>query len=232
MTNPSDITIDPRAQGWIHLIWILAAGGLGFAVSGLFSGWLHLSRNLFLLAYLLVALPFLHLYLTWNGIQPIRLIRQNWRWGIAGAIVFSIIMIRGVKQQPPSPPPEGMLLLISLLWVGLIYGALDALFLSVMPVLAAWKAFETYGLGRRGRGRPIVWLTALGFSLFVTAAYHLGYPEYRGLTLIAPLIGNSIITVSFLLTSNPIAPISAHVVMHLAAILHGMESTFYLPPHG
>jgi hypothetical protein len=68
-------------------------------------------------------------------------------------------------------------------------------------------------------------------SLLVTALYHLGFEEFRGMTLIQPLIGNAIVTAGYLLTRNPMTPLLAHVIMHGAAVLHGMESTAQLPPH-
>ena len=72
---------------------------------------------------------------------------------------------------------------------------------------------------------------ALLASLGVAAAYHLGFAEFRGPSLAGPLIGNGIITLSYLLTGSPVAPILAHVIMHAAAVFHGMETTAQLPPH-
>jgi len=65
----------------------------------------------------------------------------------------------------------------------------------------------------------------------VTATYHLGYPEFRGPAVIQPLIGNVLLTLGFLLTGSPLAAIIGHVIMHAAAVLHGMETTVQLPPH-
>ena len=49
--------------------------------------------------------------------------------------------------------------------------------------------------------------------------------------VVQPLIGNAMITVGYLLTSHPTTPIGVHVAMHIAAVLHGMETTVQLPPH-
>jgi hypothetical protein len=68
-------------------------------------------------------------------------------------------------------------------------------------------------------------------SLGVTAAYHLGFVEFRGPNLVQPLIGNGIVTLSYLLAGNPLAPVISHVAMHVAAVLHGMATTVQLPPH-
>jgi hypothetical protein len=71
----------------------------------------------------------------------------------------------------------------------------------------------------------------LGASLLVAATYHLGYQEFRGPELMQPLIGNGLITLAFLLTGSPAAAIIAHVIMHTAAVLHGINTTVQLPPH-
>jgi hypothetical protein len=46
-----------------------------------------------------------------------------------------------------------------------------------------------------------------------------------------PLIGNVLITLTYLLTGSPVAPIVSHVMMHVAAVMHGMATTMQLPPH-
>ena len=63
--------------------------------------------------------------------------------------------------------------------VGIVYGGLDALFLSVLPVLATWQAFSAIGWTHNLGGKIVVGAIALIASLLVTIAYHLGYPEYR-----------------------------------------------------
>ena len=45
------------------------------------------------------------------------------------------------------------------------------------------------------------------------------------------MVGNAIITSSYLLTGSPLAVILSHVAMHMAAVLHGMETSLPLPPH-
>jgi hypothetical protein len=38
-------------------------------------------------------------------------------------------------------------------------------------------------------------------------------------------------SLAYLLTTSPLAPVGAHAVMHVSAVLHGAESTVQLPPH-
>jgi hypothetical protein len=100
-----------------------------------------------------------------------------------------------------------------------------------MPVLATWRAFA--GLDWRGTwyGQMVVGVVALLSSLYVTAAYHLGYPEFRNRRVLLPVTGNGIMSLAYLLTMSPLAPVGAHAAMHVAAVLHGAESTVQLPPH-
>jgi hypothetical protein len=49
--------------------------------------------------------------------------------------------------------------------------------------------------------------------------------------MLQPLFGNLIITLTYLLSGSPLAPIAAHVLMHSAAVLHGAATTSQLPPH-
>jgi hypothetical protein len=49
--------------------------------------------------------------------------------------------------------------------------------------------------------------------------------------MVSVVIGNVIITSSYLLTGSPLAAVVTHVIMHVAAVLHGMETTLQLPPH-
>ena len=68
-------------------------------------------------------------------------------------------------------------------------------------------------------------------SFFVTTAYHLGYPEFRGKKVLWPNIGNGVLSLAYILTMNPLAAILPHMAMHVAAMIHGKETTGQVPPH-
>jgi hypothetical protein len=95
-----------------------------------------------------------------------------------------------------------------------VYGAIDGLLLNVFPVLAVQGASF-----------------ALVASLALTAIYHLGYTEFQSALIVSVMIGNAIITLTYLLSGNPLAAVATHVIMHVGAVLHGMETTLQLPPH-
>jgi hypothetical protein len=104
---------------------------------------------------------------------------------------------------------------------------LDAVGIAVFATSGASQLGWTKSwYGRAGTG-----VLALIASLVVAAAYHLGYPEFRNSSLVAPIIGNGVMSLASLLTMSPVAAIGSHVAMHIAAILHGAETTLQLPPH-
>jgi hypothetical protein len=216
---------------YVYLGWVVAAAVLGFALSFIFAGILHLPRNFYLIPYIGIAGLFLYAYVRWSGISIGEIIRHNWVWGLVGATLLILFTVKNVLSQPASPRSEGMTLVFDLLWSGVAYGLTDALLLSVLPVLATWQAFSQLNLTANTPGKILVGVIAVFASLLVTAAYHLGYPEYRGAGLFGPVIGNTAMTIGYLLTNNPLAAILSHIAMHIASVLHGPASVIQMPPH-
>jgi hypothetical protein len=112
-------------------------------------------------------------------------------------------------------------------WYGIVYGVADAVLLTIIPVLAV-GASRTMGTSGERLQRGAL---ALVGSLLVTALYHAGFAEFRSPALVQPLIGNAIVTAGYLVTRHAATPLIAHVLMHGAAVFHGMEATAQLPPH-
>jgi hypothetical protein len=218
-------------QLWFCLGWILTAGLLGFAVASLFSGWLRLSRRLFLVPYFALAGAFLFGFVLWGQIDLMTVLVDNWHWGVLAGTIVAIFLIRNVRSQPASPRSTGANLLLDVLWVGLGYGAMDALFLNVMPVVAVGISFSGVGWADALAGKIAIGALGLLASLFVTLLYHLGYPEFRNRKVVMVLIGNSLITLAYLVSSNPLGALVSHVAMHVAAVFRGPETVLQLPPH-
>ncbi len=216
---------------WGHLLFASGAGVLGFLCAFIFATTLELSRPLFVLCYAVVATPFLVAYFKWSGTHPLGLIRRHWIWGLAGAVVVGAFLVRNVLGQDPSPRPQGVSLVGDLLWLGVAYGVLDALMLSVVPVLATWRAFRTLGWTKTWVGKGGVLALALVVSLAVTLLYHLGFSEYWDAGIRDPLVGNGIMSLGYIVTANPLTAILSHVAMHVSAVLHGFTSAVQLPPH-
>ena len=193
-------------------LWISLAALAGLASSGIFASWLHWSRNAFGLGHAALAGLFLTAYVMIAGVHPTVQLRRHWRAGLVGGVLVGIILTYGVMTQPASPRPSGMALVGAMAWLGVVYGALDALLLSVVPVLIVYGSRPPEEL--RGWTARLQWGgVALLVSLAVTAAYHLGFAEFRGPTLLQPLIGNAMVTAGYLLTGSPLAAMLAHVIM-------------------
>jgi hypothetical protein len=219
-------------QVWYaYLGWIVAAGLLGFAISVIFARVLRLPRNLYLLPYVGFSSLFLYAYVKWSGLSVLDLIRHQWIWGLVGAIVLGAFTVKNILSQPASARAQGGALAFDLVWSGVIYGFVDALLLSVLPVLATWQAFTLLSWTVSLPGKILVGTLGILASLFVTVSYHLGYPEYHGKGLFGPVIGNTTMTLGYLLTSNPLAAVLSHIAMHVAGVLRGPASVVQLPPH-
>jgi len=212
-----------------YILWTIIASLLGLSISAVFAGKLHLQRSVFLVPYVFLVSIFLYCYIRWENLNVGELMMQNWIWGIVAATVVAFLTIRNVVSQPMSPRSQGPKLLFELFWFGLVYGAVDGIFLSVFPVVMTSQAF--INLGDTTLGKIGVALLALIASELITLAYHAGYPEFRNSSLISAAIGNGIITAAYLVSLNPISSIGSHVAMHIAAVWHGSERTVQLPPH-
>jgi len=211
-----------------NILWLLGTALVTFTVSAFFAGKLKLRRNAFLVAYVPATVALGVGYYLWSGIDPIEQSSVNWYWAVLAIAVASFIAIRNVRSQPASERRSGAGFALDLLWPGFAYGFVDGLVLSVLPVLAVQSAF-----GPLSALAAKIGVGALAFvvSLFVTFLYHVGYPEFRNKNVLWTLLGNGIFSLAFLLTGNPLAAVVSHVVMHIAAVMHGHETTFQLPPH-
>jgi hypothetical protein len=226
---PRDLA--PHHAAWAYALWIFGMAAFGFFVSAVFSGMLQWPRAWFLVPYVVGGAAFAYAYVRWSRVDVFGGIRHHWAWGLLGAAVAGVFVVNNVLAQPASPAPTGLALVAALLWSGVAYGTMDALLLSILPMLAAWQALSSLGWTGRWRGRVACGVIAFAASLFVATVYHLGFPEYRAAGLMGPVIGNGVMSLASLLTISPIAAVLAHVAMHITAVLHGMETTVQLPPH-
>lgn len=210
------------------LSWLAAASVLGFAVPAVFSFGLQWSRSAFLVPYVLVGGAFVLLYLHVHPLPAGRWLARLPQAAAVAALAL-LLMWRNIQGQPASAAPEGAGLLFALAWSGLAYGAMDALLLNVLPVLAVGGPPQDRGGSPAQRVRQA--LLGLAASLLVTTAYHAGYAEFQGPKMVTPVVGNAIITATYLASGNPLAAVITHAGMHVMAVLHGMETTVQLPPH-
>ena len=213
---------------FLAVYWILGTSLLGFTISFVFSSWLGLSRRIFLIPYIGLTSAFLYWFFQANEINLLSLIAKNWIWGLSAGVIVGLYLLNNIRSQPASRKSTGGDLLLDVTWLGLVYGAVDALFLNIMPVLAVRMVFPQTGSWLERLGYGILPLLA---SLLVVLTYHLGYSEFRNRSIFYVLIGNSLITLAYLISNNPLGALISHTVMHIAATIRGPETTIQLPPH-
>jgi hypothetical protein len=215
----------------MNLLWILTASILGSGIAAIFAGWLKLKRNYYLLIYIPVIVAFFTAFILLNEICITELVQKNWLPGLAGAVVVSALVLNNVFSQPSSPRNNGILLARDVLWPGLTYGLTDALLLSVLPVLAVRLTFTGDFWSGNWYGKVGLGVLALIGSLIVTTAYHIGYTEFRGKKVLWANLGNGLLSLGYIITLNPLAAVLPHMAMHVAAMVHGRETTGQVPPH-
>jgi hypothetical protein len=215
----------------INLVWVLVAILLGFGISYIFSGLLKIPRNLYLLIFIPVvyALSLTFYYSSDMSIKD--LITHNWYWGLLGAAIATVIVVRNVFSQPSSKRNRGIALAGDIIWPGFLYGLADSLLLTIIPVLSVYMAFPEAGWTDTWAGKILLGLIALIASSVTTVAYHLGYKEFRNKNVLWTVFGNGIMSLAFILSFNPLAVIIPHTIMHIAAIFHGKDTTGQVPPH-
>ncbi len=222
-----------QASGeWIGQARWLAAGAIvGFVVPAVLVGVFRLPRAWLVLGYLAIVGAFLYAYTRRYQVDVIEEARRRWPWGVAAALLLSVIGVASVLSQPASAVPGGIELVFALLWFGVVYGSLDALLLSVFPVYATWRACASLGWTHAWPGRIGSGVLALAVSALITVTYHAGYPEYRGPAMGGPIWGNTLLSLGYLASTNPLSALLSHIAMHSAGVLHGMETIAQLPPH-
>jgi hypothetical protein len=211
--------------------WVLAAGFLGLITSGIFSGLMKIQRRKFLIPYVILAGIFAISFFYLNSINLIDFLLANWYYGIIAGVIVGAILARNILSQPSSSTPSDRNLTLDILWLGIIYGIIDALLLNVIPVIAIWNGFEQASFLSTWVWQLLALVLGLGASLLVTLLYHIGYKEFRNRSVGLVLMGNTIITLAFLFSTNPIGAILSHTFMHIAAVIKGPETTIQLPPH-
>lgn len=198
-------------------LWTLLAAATGFAASFVSRSLLQLSRPWFVAVYAILVLGCFGFYARTTRLSVLAQFRRRWLAGAIGGVVAGAYLIRNAG----GPPPTGAGRMVDLLWLGVANGALDALLLTVLPVLALYGSRSTHALASH-RSRLAWAAVALIGATIVTAAFHVGFPAYRGARLLQPIGANLLITLAYLLTGSPVAALVAHILLQVAAVVHGV----------
>jgi hypothetical protein len=209
-------------------IWYVAGAALAFAVPYVFSSVLDLHHDLYYLIYFAVMAAFLGAYITATRADVAGLFRRGWKVSLVLGVLASVFVVVNVLTRDATPRPSGAYFGFEVLWRGLAYGVVDALVLTAFPVLVAYRV-----LGDKVTG----WAKRAGFAALalaliwaITATYHLGYDQFRQDGVSQPEVGNTIISLPAILTTNPAGSVIAHAAMHITAVTHAYETEVFLPP--
>lgn len=212
-----------------HLKWIVFGVLVGFGASFIFGDLITLPLDLYYLIYFGIIITFFTIYIKKTQLNLKEWFSRRLVLGILLGLIFGALMVQNVLSRPATEKFTGPYLAWLIFWRGLIYGAIDGLLLSVFPWVVTWRAFDVSG---RPQERNIkVNLLAWVFVLAMTTAYHLGYSDFRSKKIIEPNIGNTIISIPTLASTNPIGSPIAHAIMHITAIIHSPKTELFLPPH-
>jgi hypothetical protein len=211
--------------------WILAAAAIGFAVSAIGAQVLELPRP-WIVFVLAIAVGVLTVaYVRNRQLAVGALVSHRWVWAIVRGLALGAVLVVLVLPDDPTPTPGGTTLAASVIWLGVVYGAAEALLVNVVPMMAAWRAFHDAGWTGSMRGKAAAATFTMAANMIVTAAYNLGFPEFRGIEITGPLSGNLLIGAGFVFAPNPIISIISHVILHVASVLAGGDGPVNLPPH-
>jgi hypothetical protein len=101
---------------------------------------LGLQHDVYLAIYFVVVLAGFAAYAAATGLDVRATLRRQWKLGVVLGIIFGVLLVRNVLSEGATPRPHGAYYVFELIWRGGIYGAVDALLLTVLPCLVAYRA--------------------------------------------------------------------------------------------
>lgn len=216
---------------WSQLLYLSAIVIASFLVIWVFAGLLRFPRPGYVAVLAIMTGTFFVGYLQWSGANWRMFLSYHLLWGMIGAIISGLVAIIAVDwlvhwkslSRFPAPGPQGMRLVLDLIYEGIIHGAAEATLLSVLPVQIIWHIFSSFTWSQQWPGTAIVALLALAASVLVICAHHLGYKEFRCSLLFYVTAGNALFTLAYILTMNPFAAIGGHILMHIGATFLRVE---------
>jgi len=215
-----------------QLRWLIGGLTLGFLVPFVLADQLDVPRDLYYGIYAVSVFAFFMLWARATGQSPAGMLRRRWLLALTLGLAFAgLLALMVVRVEDATSRPDTLALIGAVLWRGVVYGATDGLLLSAFPILAVFAAFTGSRLRTSARGKLLIGFVALLASLGMTAAYHLGYSDFRSAKVRSPVTGDVAWSVPTLVTLNPVGAPIAHAGLHVSAVLHSYETDVFLPPH-
>jgi hypothetical protein len=215
-----------------HLRWLVSGFVLAFLVPFVLADLLEVPRDLYYALYIVGVAAFFGLWVRATGQSFGEMLRRRWVLALViGLAVAGLLTLIVLRTEDATARPGGLELIGAVMWRGVAYGLADGLLLSAFPILAVFAMFAGTKTRERLLGTVAIGLAALAASLAMTAAYHLGYRDFRSEKLRKPVAGDVVWSIPTLVTLNPIGAPIAHAGIHTSAVLHSYETDTYLPPH-
>lgn len=212
--------------------WLSAGLVMGFLVPFIFADVLDLPRDLYYGVYAAAVITFIASWVSATDQQIGEMLHRRWPLAVTLGVIFAgVLAVVVVRTDDTTARPDGLELVWALGWRGAIYGVMDALLLSVFPILAVFAAAAGSRLRTHMLGKVAVVAAAMLASLVMTATYHAGYSDFRSDKIVKPLTGDVIWSLPTLVTLNPIGSVIAHAGLHVTAVLHSYDTDTFLPPH-
>jgi uncharacterized membrane protein YdcZ (DUF606 family) len=169
-------------------------------------------------------------YLTASGTSLDDLVTNDAAWAVLAGLVVAALVPPLVRRLPGAEAPTGLKRARAFAWEDVVYGSAEGLLLAAYPVLVIWQATSIAGWTDTTIGTVAADTTAIVGSLFVILVHHLGYSEFRKRAA-RPKLAGALLTcglqaVAFLFTGNVLAPVVAHIALHMELTMHGTE----MPP--
>ena len=217
--------------GWEEaLVAFAIIATAAFLVTWVFTDLLEIRRTTYVAILTAVVAALSFGYVAWSGTAWRDLVLDGWAWALVAGILAAGVMIPLVRRLPVHEHAHGIAFGEVLAWEGFVYGVAEGVLLATLPVLAVWQGNVDLGWTETGSASVGAGALAIAGSLLVIVVHHLGYVEFRGAggrrMLVGALAACGIQAIAFLVTGNVLAPIVAHVTLHLELLARGDE----LPP--
>jgi hypothetical protein len=219
-----------RHEARSQLLWFAGIAAMSFLVPAVFSSLLDLQHDLYYLIYFAATIGGVGLYVARTGTDVLGTLTRRWKLSLAVGVVSTAFVVWSVLARIDSTPhPGGAYFAFEIAWRGVLYGMVDALLLTAFPGMVAWSLM---GGVVAGWVRRVTYAgLTLALVITITAVYHLGFQDLRDREGIRnPEIGNTLISLPILASTNPLGSFLAHTSMHVAAVTHSYESEDRLPP--
>ena len=217
--------------GWTAALTALAGVALAaFVVAWIVTDVAHVARTPYVGVLVMWVAGLVVAALAWSGASATAFITTNVEWALVAGVVAAAMSLPLVRRMPRSPHERGGALARTIAWEGVAYAAAEGVLLAALPVALAWVAFRDLGWTDGTWARVGSGALAVAAAVAVVLVHHLGYREFRSRGSRTKLAGALVVcglqAVAFLVTGNVLAPVIAHVVLHIALVLRGVE----MPP--